>query len=264
MPSSPTKKKQAPIRRQLTPTASDNPVVAALDNATHNNKPYSSVALSWDRQYAAAACQDTLQMIHIQPSGLRVLKNLPVAHHFSDRASTTTPQRPLQRDTFAAIAFGPPKPAADAFNIMITDVAWSAPPKKSQGDYETAGSLVAAAASNGVIVVWTAASLLQTKSPAVPEAVLSQHVRAVNRLDWHPTITGLLLSASQDGKVLLWERTHTGTSPHHNTKSSKFNRFFGGMALDAQSFSWHCRSIFEPKSEAVRDIRWSPFYEDGA
>ena len=94
------------------------------------------------------------------------------------------------------------------------------------------GSLIAAAGSNGVIVVWTADALMESAGfattastagttgaarsnvannkaaatgtgssssrahhlAAAPEAVLSQHVRAVNRLAWHPTRHGLLLS----------------------------------------------------------------------
>ena len=41
-----------------------------------------------------------------------------------------------------------------------------------------------------------------------PEAVLVEHSRAVNRLAWHPTgrRPGLLLTASQDATVRLWER----------------------------------------------------------
>jgi WD repeat-containing protein 24 len=35
-----------------------------------------------------------------------------------------------------------------------------------------------------------------------------------------------------------------------------------GGGIKKASYSWHCRSIYEPKSEAVRDIQWSPFHED--
>jgi WD40 repeat protein len=36
----------------------------------------------------------------------------------------------------------------------------------------------------------------------------------------------------------------------------------GGGGIKKTSYSWHCRGIYEPKSEAVRDIQWSPFHED--
>ncbi len=63
-------------------------------------------------------------------------------------------------------------------------------------------SLVAVAGSNGVVVVWNARqAFLESSSPMFasqqPEAILNQHTRAVNRLDWHPTRPGLLLTASQ-------------------------------------------------------------------
>jgi WD repeat-containing protein 24 len=75
-------------------------------------------------------------------------------------------------------------------------------------------SIIAAAGSNGVVVVWSARSafLLEsdgsTSSSMVnhqqPEAILSQHSRAVNRLAWHPRRPGLLLTASQVCKP--WNR----------------------------------------------------------
>lgn len=68
-------------------------------------------------------------------------------------------------------------------------------------------SIIAAAGSNGVVAVWSVrnAFLLEsdgsTSSSMVshqqPEAILSQHSRAVNRLAWHPRRPGLLLTASQ-------------------------------------------------------------------
>lgn len=241
-------------------------------------------------------------------------------------------------------------------NIVVTDVAWSSGivPSKSNEDlllasssddeqqghdgfgsignlpgdrqhHQLQTSLIAAAGSNGVIVVWSAALLLGLpthadgdtpgnsknneavqKSPTAPvvqqpEAELSKHTRQVNRLAWHPTKHGLLLSASQDGSVLLWERIRRRNDDLVDKKSvsadslkNKPNRFqglFGGLTQqhqqqqqqlsDAgtlvqplhlkhqrfqqqqQQYQWQCRATFTPKSEAVRDLRWSPFYDDG-
>eukprot|EP00566_Odontella_aurita_P004060 CAMPEP_0113564672 /NCGR_PEP_ID=MMETSP0015_2-20120614/21750_1 /TAXON_ID=2838 /ORGANISM="Odontella" /LENGTH=1222 /DNA_ID=CAMNT_0000466781 /DNA_START=16 /DNA_END=3680 /DNA_ORIENTATION=- /assembly_acc=CAM_ASM_000160 len=114
-------------------------------------------------------------------------------------------------------------------------------------------SLVAAAGSNGVVVVWNAQSaLLGAEAPAVthstrhhflggggkatdassasssavigqPEAVLADHSRAVNRLAWHPTgrHPGLLLTGSQDGTVKLWDRR--ASQPSVSVSSSQPN-----------------------------------------
>lgn len=78
-------------------------------------------------------------------------------------------------------------------------------------------SLIAASASNGSVVIWQAnrlfplgdeGSSLQNNSwnlkknssgrvVGQPEAIFAEHSRAVNRLAWHPTKYGLLLTASQ-------------------------------------------------------------------
>lgn len=97
----------------------------------------------------------------------------------------------------------------------------------------------------------------------------------MNSLAWHPK-RYLLLSASQDATVLLWERRRVTSEesaaktaqPQHSYQTPLLRGLlFGGMTPNTpspqRSYSWHCRSKFEPKSEAVRDIRWSPFYEDG-
>lgn len=66
-------------------------------------------------------------------------------------------------------------------------------------------------------------------------AVLCQefgaHSRAVNRLNWHSVDEPLLLSASQDTLIKLWDRR-------------------------GRSFS--CQLTFTPRAEAVRDVQWNP------
>ena len=113
-------------------------------------------------------------------------------------------------------------------SAIVTAVEWSPPQIRNnynKGDSGTTGeetnnynnsnrtttqhysdSLVAVAASNGVICIWNAkqtffsdgtgeSSTLQNQQP---EAILGQvHTRAVNSLAWHPKRPGILLSASQ-------------------------------------------------------------------
>eukprot|EP00571_Detonula_confervacea_P001238 CAMPEP_0172319194 /NCGR_PEP_ID=MMETSP1058-20130122/37079_1 /TAXON_ID=83371 /ORGANISM="Detonula confervacea, Strain CCMP 353" /LENGTH=990 /DNA_ID=CAMNT_0013034193 /DNA_START=210 /DNA_END=3181 /DNA_ORIENTATION=- len=184
-------------------------------------------------------------------------------------------------------------------------------------------SVVTAAGSNGVIVAWNASSLLssppsssnsggggptglfharknvgrtqQVSSAASigqPEAAFLAHSRAVNRLAWHPTGRRpyLLLTASQDGSVKLWDRRATSSSstlpgasgsigPNLPVNQSTFNLSakswfgFGGAptvqnaqlptsSAMARTAMWHCVSTYQPKCEAVRDIKWNPFLDD--
>lgn len=249
-------------------------VVAVLPKLPH---PYSSITLSPDRQYAVTACKDLLQIVRMGTAGISVAKQVPIAHHFRSEVDTRTSK--LMGKIYESKG-GTQQSASSVVNVVLTDVAWNKPQPKAE-DEVLSSSLVAAAGSNGVIVIWTAQNLLEGGS-AVPEAALSQHIRAVNRLAWHPTRPNLLLSASQDGKVLLWERrkatdattadnsSNTGTANGTQTRNvtSRFNRFFTSTRSTQpeprQSFAWHCRAAFEPKSEAIRDIQWSPFLQDGA
>lgn len=207
-------------------------------------------------------------MIQIDHSGTKLIKTFPIAHHFRNDSELGPPHHLIMSKIYerdSAMPFGQ-KPAS-AVNVVITDVAWSLPQIITE-ENTNPFSLVAAAGSNGMIVVWSADNLLE-KGSTVPEAVLSQHSRAVNRLDWHPIRPGLLLSASQDGKVILWERVKAETTPaavEAKKSAMRFNRLFAGMSAPPvlkRAFVWKCRATFEPKSEAVRDIKWSPLFDDG-
>jgi WD40 repeat protein len=119
------------------------------------------------------------------------------------------------RDTFKIAAKQAPQVNLSNNNVVISDIAWSMPQQDGldRDDSQRGGggdvlreelddSLVAVAGSNGVVVVWNARqAFLESSSPMFasqqPEAILNQHTRAVNRLDWHPTRPGLLLTASQ-------------------------------------------------------------------
>jgi WD40 repeat protein len=341
----------------------DNPIVASLSQKSPH--PFSSIALSPNREYAVTARKDTLLIVKVGPLGILPFKSIPIAQHFQTKVSTdvsghgrssvTTSRSHGNnnnnsgnnmgriyedvRDNFVRDAFGygqrtgSSQASSNNINVILTDVAWSkptnttggevsAPPNNGDGNVHsttssmsssskkkeknpstaksngkspnktdtaktedrdtsvgTAGagtSLIAAAGSNGVIVVWSAETLLEGESgqfPA-PDAILSQHARAVNRLAWHPRRPGLLLSASQDGTVILWERQRTKvTTTDQQKRQSKASTKQGGFSLfggmnkmqsnQKRSYSWQCRATFEPKSEAVRDIQWSPFHDDG-
>lgn len=130
----------------------DDPVVAALDKTLPH--PYAALALSPDRQYAIAARKDFLEIIHIKPSGMQVVKTLPISHHFNT-AMTLASKKHYERDSFAAIAFGQnkPTPATLGMNVTIHDVAWSGPQSTTESwptSKTNHNTLVAAAASNAV------------------------------------------------------------------------------------------------------------------
>lgn len=153
-----------------------------------------------------------------------------------------------------------------------------------------------------------------------PVAILNNHhVRQVNALAFHPIHHGLLLSASQDCTVIVWEQrkrtTNTTTIPNtnqygynninnnSNSNVSDYNfktnqqpsqyglkGLFGALGGPTQQakpphqgqpsssssssllqqhqqqqyyFTWHCRTTFTPKNEAIRDVQWSPIFSDG-
>jgi len=112
----------------------------------------------------------------------------------------------------------------------------------------------------------------------------------VNRLAWHPKRSGLLLTASQDGSAILWERritkktipssptdeppneppttnskgglrswfgsaTHTPSTKSHsrthkNTPTPNNNN-------NEDAFTWYNKAKFDPKCGAILDIKWS-------
>ena len=196
-------------------------------------------------------------------------------------------------------------------NVGVTCVAWSKPLHKSTADGasergddrkredEKIDSIVAAAGSNGVVAVWSARQAFfsegsgesSTLANQQPEAILSQHTRAVNKLAWHPNKPGLLLTASQvsfsyqthcrrpnnrstdrnshswfpiqDATAKLWERRAVTPKVDNESNAKLHFRFFNKIQSDnSRSYSWFCRGTFEPKSEAVRDIQWSKFQDD--
>jgi WD40 repeat protein len=149
-------------------------------------------------------------------------------------------------------------------------------------------SIVAAGGSNGVVVAWNAHSALLgdtasnqsglfhksrvepsvTASIGQPEAVFLAHSRAVNRLAWHPGHRPyLLLTASQDGTVKLWDRRASSSAISKTSAQQKSWFHFGHSQLPSRTIvqtsnNWHCISTYTPKCEAVRDIKWNPHLQD--
>jgi WD40 repeat protein len=156
-------------------------------------------------------------------------------------------------------------------------------------------SVVAASGSNGVVVAWHNSALLgdATNSPSnnaqsglfhdrrersvstsssigQPEAVFLAHSRAVNRLAFHPTGNRpyLMLTASQDGTVKLWDRRAssapvTDDKPNAALTVPNMRTWFGfgtqitanrslSTSTYATTSNWHCVSTYTPKCEAVR------------
>jgi len=186
----------------------------------------------------------------------------------ADAADVPTTSKRLYgdvRDTFNLSK--PPTAPQNNSNAVVTDVAWSL----SQSDDS---EVIAAAGSNGVVVVWDANDFLTAANSAMllgpaPEAVLSLHSRAVNRLAWHPSssMAGCLLTASQDSTVKLWIRT-VDVTPSKLPEAGLL-AWFGGPPQETRfsntkkhSYSWTCTATFAPKAEAVRDMQWSPFHDD--
>lgn len=246
-----------------------NPVVASL--ATRSQHPYTSIAVSPDRTHAIAAGKDTLRVISVVPQGLKEIRSLRISQHFQSKAVSTAPRaQPRYRDVRDAFQ-KPPSPqnlVSSASTTLIYDVAWSLPQDADDPD----SSVVAAAGSNGIVVLWNAKhAFLNSEATAAmgppPDAVLSQHSRAVNRLAWHTSgrTPGYLLTASQDSTVKLWERRATSSSEKVDDPSPVIS-WFGRQSSKAkhreESISWHCAATFQPNAEAVRDVSWSPFHDD--
>jgi hypothetical protein len=184
-------------------------------------------------------------------------------------------------------------------NVTITNVVWSPPQKDEDEDDWLSGndSFLAAAGSNGVFVIWNARrAFLEGTASSMghpPDAVRSHSARAVNRLAWHPKgkYPGHLLTASQvrmltmvdisfsallslmsyciwillqDGTVKLWVRKlatlRTASERKHDTHRSWFGQKH--LSPSNQSYSWECSKTFSPRSEAIREVRWSTFHDD--
>ena len=170
-------------------------------------------------------------------------------------------------------------------NIVVTSVAWGPAPggirpaKKSEvkdsddpaRDSDIlANTLFAASGSNGVVIIWNAKQALfssggkgdsATLANQQPEAELSQHTRSVTSLAWHPRRHGVLLTASHDGSVKLWERREVSRKDPDKPTGLRFDFFFA-PAQNSKEYQWQCRNTFVPK-ETILDVKWSHFQDEG-
>ncbi|KAH6567073.1 hypothetical protein BASA62_006308 [Batrachochytrium salamandrivorans] len=101
-------------------------------------------------------------------------------------------------------------------NYSSNDVQWA-------GAYSR--SVFATAATNSGVVLWD----IRKSSKEKLDRIITEHARAVNRISFHPT-DPLLLTASQDGSVKLWDLRVKGTARH----------------------------TFEGRAESVRDVQFIP------
>lgn len=143
------------------------------------------------------------------------------AQHFQANVAERRSQPAKYGDVRDTFGLGVPKQSSQRAmthgNVAVTCVAWSPIQsiaaggdggdtigKQSQLEAERTDTIVAAAGSNGVVVVWSSETFFPegsrgsaTLGNQQPDAYLSQHTRAVNSLAWHPRRPGLLLTASQ-------------------------------------------------------------------
>ncbi|OAJ44925.1 hypothetical protein BDEG_28105 [Batrachochytrium dendrobatidis JEL423] len=101
-------------------------------------------------------------------------------------------------------------------NFSSNDVQWA-------GAYSK--SVFATAATNSGVILWD----LRKSSKEKLDRVITEHARAVNRISFHPT-DPLLLTASQDGSVKLWDLRIKGVARH----------------------------TFDGRAESVRDVQFVP------
>ena len=106
-------------------------------------------------------------------------------------------------------------------NLDIHDVKWS------HGPYS---NTIACAATNGKVVIYDLAR------PGIEASRLHEHHRQVHRVAFSPFQGSLLLSASHDGTVRLWD--------------------LRDMRSEVTTIT--ARAKFSGQSEGVRDVRWSP------
>jgi len=279
--------------------------------------PYSSLAISPDGKYAVLASRDVLRFVYVESTKeMRQIRYIRVTSIFSQPSTTSLSksQQSPQTVSLSKSQHGPVRADVSITNVAWSNVHLrqeldgsqashlSAEIDKSQHniygrDYTESNqlshssadgndsissvgmqaSLIAACASNGVVVIWRSKELFGvTESNGInanvggkinqPEAVLAEHTRAVNGLAWHPTKYGLLLTASQDASVKIWEFDRPSKESQRKRESLNLRSLFGLSSGPSTTFTpsnvshpkWRCVATIKPKSDAIRDIKWCP------
>ncbi|KAI9148542.1 SEA (Seh1-associated) complex subunit [Blastocladiella emersonii ATCC 22665] len=120
-------------------------------------------------------------------------------------------------------------------------------------DEPASKSTIATAATNGAILVWDI-----NKSGNRLERIINEHSRTVNRITFHPTESQILISASQDGSLKLWDlRTksaarHTFEGKAESARDVQFNPTPG---------SWEFSAVFENGTVQIWDVRHPASWE---
>jgi hypothetical protein len=133
--------------------------------------------------------------------------------------------------------------------------------------------LIAAAGSNGVIVVWTAETLLEGESgqfPA-PDAILSQP-NTVNRLAWHPSTSGTAAVGVArwdgysvgNGNAVMPEQINNDDNPSNRT-SKGFLLRNQGVAVQSETivFVAVVERRLNPRVRRSGTFSGVPFADDG-
>eukprot|EP00536_Pseudo-nitzschia_multiseries_P002425 jgi/Psemu1/251619/estExt_Genewise1Plus.C_320062 len=274
-------------------------VVADLaKDRSRPNQSFSSLALSPKGRYALVAGKDTIQLVSVGPDGLKRVRSLKIAHHFYNSAAETTASSQSQYSDVRGIFHMAAETSVTNMNmnmnmnmnqqfgnITVTKVAWSnnyAPAKLSalkqntlalsqrgndaaeETPPKTLGFHIASKKSSSSSSGSSATMLAKQQRTQQPEAILNQHTRAVNGMAWHPTRPGLLLTASQDGSMKLWERLPvTNAQPPEGGDDNNTKQTGDDDDDDDRKYTWRCKATFSlGEQEAVRDIQWNLLLPD--
>eukprot|EP00094_Tigriopus_californicus_P003033 TCALIF_02921-PB protein Name:"Similar to wdr24 WD repeat-containing protein 24 (Xenopus laevis)" AED:0.22 eAED:0.27 QI:0/0.75/0.69/1/0.83/0.76/13/0/944 len=144
-------------------------------------------------------------------------------------------------------------------NYSCNDVAWSV----------FDDNLLATAATNGAVVLWNLGKAAKSK----PDHIFTEHKRTVNKVSFHPSDGGLLLSGSQDGTIRLFDvRTRecvmNFSSGNESIRDAQFcplqHQTFASAAENGRVSVWDIRKSERPErawnahTEYVFACDWHP------
>ena len=185
------------------------------------------------------AGRDLLRTIRVSPDGA-CAEDLDLRAHILQHAAAA-----------AAAAAGPPAPpGAGRDQLAIVDVKWSS------GRF--AATVATAAAGSGRVAVH------DLHRPGREAARCHEHARQVHRLAFNPHQGALLLSASQDGTVRLWDLRDPGTPSSSSSAASRAHGPLGSPPPPpASPHAPGPRPLasvqrFAGPHDGIRAVQWSP------